>query len=201
MLVSLPSFLRLRSLSLGWTADATLQGASKRMPPASAACLQPFIQLSFGSCGINRRCALPTASALARWRRCSARPLCQQPARLEALSRQNAHVFMHHGRAEHDVQRERPECVSCVRLINIIPRLSTLYICHQYVLFVRNTCITDCNYDPDPHSVPTVGFLTRCASLAARSSAPACCTGAPRWRAMTMREVRRSVAMATSHDA
>ena len=63
------------------------------------ACVKPFVQHSLhqlGSCGIDLRRAVPPASALARWRRCSARPLCQHAAarqRLEALGACTAHVF------------------------------------------------------------------------------------------------------------
>ena len=67
----LGSFVRLRSLSLGWTADTTLQDASEPMPPASL--LQASHSAFVGSCGINLWSALPAASALARWCRCSAR--------------------------------------------------------------------------------------------------------------------------------
>ena len=64
-------FLRQRTFSLGWTARAaTLQDASKPMPPARVLqALQPAFD---GSCGINLRRVLPAVSAHARWCRRSA---------------------------------------------------------------------------------------------------------------------------------
>ena len=112
----------------GWTTDVTLQGASKRMPPASlpSAIFKVSLAVAASIVGVpwhRQRQRLRDGVAAARDR-------CASSQRLEALGERLWGIMC--------------SCALCV----VILRLSTLYIYHQYVLFVRNTCITDRYYDP-----------------------------------------------------
>ena len=121
-----------RTLSLGWTADATLHGCQQA--DAAGQHASRSSTASDGGCGFNR--VLPAASPHARWRRSShgrARSVVQQPAV---------------GSARRMTLEHECACV-CQRCIR-----------QQYVSYVRNAHVTSRNYDPT--LIPTVGFLTRC---------------------------------------
>ena len=133
-------FLSLRSLSLRWTADATLQDAIKPMPPASllqanvASAFVAQLRHQYSACFTSSISACEMASL-----QCEVR--CASSQRLEALG----------------------ECLwsMSVHCVSIFRGWQRCCIRHRYVCFVRNTRITGRIYDPtlinDPYSVPTVG--------------------------------------------